>query len=476
MNPRSTGILFLLAVLIGAFIYLYEIRGGEEEQANVSRQKRLFPDLEGDDIELISLLSSDGQRVVAERRGDGWALTAPVEFAADDVALEAIAGQLAQLEVEGRLDAAPRLSDFGLDDLASAVRFRTDETEHVLLIGRRTPVGSNIYIKLQSNPGVAFVASWRIHALGKSTAELRDRRLLVFDHVSTSELDVSWPEGHVALEKRAGEWWITEPVDEVADQETVETLLSDLAFLRADAFLDVVSDEAMRALDRPRLGIAIRGGSAGGSRFELELKLGAELDGQLVARGMGPSLQLVSPQRLEDFPRELIAYRFKQLARFEVSDARRFELAFHPEDSGAGPTVRIEGQLVNGRWVTTPISMDAAKVRALMAELARLEATQIIAEAAGEAEREALGLEPPRVAIRVFDAQQAPLGEVAFGVVRDDRGWLAQRVGAAAIYLLDPQLKGQIPESLEALEADFIERTELIEEATLEPHSQENRE
>ena len=48
MNPRTTGILFLVALLLGAFIYFYEIRGGERRQEAEAEAKRLFAGLETD--------------------------------------------------------------------------------------------------------------------------------------------------------------------------------------------------------------------------------------------------------------------------------------------------------------------------------------------------------------------------------------------------------------------------------------------
>ena len=50
MNPRTTAILALLVAALGAFVWLYEIRGGEarsEEEA----KKRVFRDVKADSID-----------------------------------------------------------------------------------------------------------------------------------------------------------------------------------------------------------------------------------------------------------------------------------------------------------------------------------------------------------------------------------------------------------------------------------------
>ena len=52
MNPRSTGILFVAAAAIAAFLYFYEI-GGEQERADAEEaEKRLFAGLEQEAIGL----------------------------------------------------------------------------------------------------------------------------------------------------------------------------------------------------------------------------------------------------------------------------------------------------------------------------------------------------------------------------------------------------------------------------------------
>lgn len=460
MSPRTTGILFLIALLLGAFIYLYEIRGGEQDPVAAARQKRLFPDVEAGDIESIELTTTDGRRARVERREDGWWLTAPIPFAADDVAVDAMASQLAQIERAGKVEQAGAPEDFGLD--TDSLRFRAEGSEYSLRVGRRTPVGSNTYVRLGSSPEIAFAATWRTQALRKSLTELRDRRVLSFDHVSVSALNVSWPDGRIVAEKRDDGWWITSPVRERADRETIENLLSDLAFLQADDFVDDVVDSQALGLDSPSFRVVLSGEDAEGESFAHELVLGEVRDGSLAAAGRAGAIYRVPAERLRDIPRELIAYRFKDLADFEVSEARRFELVFSDE---AGVSERIEGEFSAGDWATKPFSMAPRKVSALLTELARMEAEAIVAEELGESELAAFGLLPPRLVLRAFDASDTVLGDVQLGVRSEEMGWLARRSDASTVFRLDPSLVSDIPESFDALRADFGAEAEAPEEA-----------
>ncbi|HME69839.1 MAG TPA: hypothetical protein VKM54_08220, partial [Myxococcota bacterium] len=60
MSPRVTLLLFLLAASLGAFVYLYEIRGADQRKEAEAKAKRLFPGVEVSDIDGIFLTTTEG--------------------------------------------------------------------------------------------------------------------------------------------------------------------------------------------------------------------------------------------------------------------------------------------------------------------------------------------------------------------------------------------------------------------------------
>ena len=110
--------------------------------------------------------------------------------------------------------------------------------------------------------------------------------------------------------------------------------------------------------------------------------------------------------------------------------------------------------------------MAPERAAALVAELAYLEGIDIVADDLGAAERSALGLRPPRVAIRVWgegeSGASAPLlAELSIGREQPGRGVFAKRRDGDVVYLLDPALAAEIPFSVEAFRQGFIERAEV---------------
>jgi hypothetical protein len=463
---RSTGILLVVAVLLGAFIYLYEMREETSGASDEAAEALVFPGVESDAIEAIELDTTDARHARVERRDTGWMLVEPLSFGGDDVAIEAIASALAQLEAAGRVEGGADAGDFGLGDGADEVAFEIAGDRRVLRIGAGTPVGSNTYVQIGEGGELAYVQTWRINALRKSLGEIRNRRILDFDHAAVSEISVRWPDGRAELERRGEEWWLTQPLEERADQRVVQNLLSDLAFLQAEDFIDERPPEDELGMAAPRFQVVI-GGEKGGSEpspFKLGFAIGADRAGALVARGSGGHLYALPPGRLDDFPRSLFAYRFKELARFEVADARRFELIYLLGDEGSETGLHtVSGKLVDDAWQTAPDEMDPQRASAMVTELARLEASELVADALGEDERAAIELAPPRLTVRVYGAgtaEQGQAGEVvladfALGSQQPGRGILARRADSPVIYRVAEVTSAVVPQSPEALRAEF---------------------
>lgn len=456
MSFRQSGLLLVVAVLLGVFIYLYEMADESAGPDGAAAETLAFPGIEAEAISAIELDTSDGVRARAERRDGHWMLVEPLSFRGDNVTIEAIASALAQLEVAGRVGQGPALEAFGLAEAGTELAFEVEGGRRAIRIGTTTPVGSNTYVQLGEGGDVVFVQTWRTNALRKSLKELRNRRILDFDHASLGSVSVRWPEGRVELERRGDEWWIREPLDAPADQRSVQNLLSDLAFLQAEGFIDERPEDDDLGLTAPRFQVVLGGETVEGGSFKLGFAIGADRGGALVARGSDGHLYELAPGRLDDFPRDLFAYRFKELARFEVADARRFELIYRVvrEQAETG-VVTVTGSLVEDAWTTEPESMDPGRASAMVAELARLDADGLVAEALGDDELASLGLAPARLTIRVFGEDDEPLADLALGILQEGRGILARRADSPVIYRLDEVVADIVPQSPLSIREDF---------------------
>ena len=464
MNPRTTGLLALVACLLGTFVYLYEIEGQDGREAVLESEKRLFPGVEASSVDSLELTTNDGEAARFERREGVWRVVSPVEGAGDAVALDAIAGALSQLARAGSVKTAPGdLAQFGLGDAAQIVRFEADGTGHALRVGKPTPVGGNVYVASEDGSDVAYVERFRLNAWKRSLAELRERRILTFDAGEVERLGVSWPEQagvfELVLVRDADHvWQIEKPIAARADQEQVNTLLSNLGYLEASGFVDVRTPAVEDALRETA--ISFRWSTAGSeqeSRFRIA-GLFSEGDGGRLVESEGGGLRLIAAERLDDFERRLTDYRDKELIQVDGASLERIELEFATAAGAEGRSVVLVQK--QGVWSADGRELDPEAIAGLAANLASLRASDIAADEMGEAELASVGLAPPAVRVRMVSGTGAAgaSGEAASPVVElgrldPERGLFARRGTDPTVFLLPASLAESLPLSLADLEA-----------------------
>ncbi len=458
MNPRTTAILFAVALGLGAFVWLYEIEGEQGRRDAEAREKRLFPEVESEGIEWVALRTTDDRAVRAERSNGGWQLVEPIAFPADDFALDAVASALAELSSESIFEDPQEASVYGLDDEATELRFAAAGREYALRTGDKTPLGSNHYARILDDEPVYTVPSFRVNALRKSLEDLRDKRILDFDASAVEALTASWPGGRVVLARTEGAWRLESPVEADVDEQTVDDLLSDLSFLRAASFADEPPGDEVTGLDEPAFAVELTVAAEGAEPRAVAFVVGSrEEDGHRYVRAGRPTLFRIRSERLDDFPREVVDYRFKELARFTPLEAQTVELVFHPE---GGEAVGVTAIRDAGEWRSQPEVIEPAKIRRMLEDLARLEADEVLAESAGPEELAGLGLDPPRVSLVVLSEEDddgaEKLAELRLGEIQGSEGIVAQRADRDTVFRVDYELAEHVPVSIEALRNRFL--------------------
>jgi hypothetical protein len=466
VNPRTTGILFLLLAALGAFVWFYEIEGEAGRKDAEAAAKRLFPGVEASAVEQVELTTSDGQRARLERRDSQWRLAAPLDAVADGFTADAIAAALAQLGSEAAIESPQPLAVYGLEDEGRDLAFQAGGARHVLRLGKSAPIGGNRYAWVEGQTRVYTVAGVAVNAFSKALDDLREKRLLRFDAGAARRVTLRWPGGQVALARGEDERWkLEQPLVGPADETTVEKLLNDLSFLRASGFVDAPTPEQRKALATPELEVEVtlEPEEKGKQARQLALAIGAREggEGDRLARAEGPGLLRIPSERLQDFPREVGSYRFRELSRFEPEQAERLEIAFQPPGEAAVTITALRG---DEGWSSTPEAIDERRLEALIDELSRLRATRILADAMGESELRELGLAPPAARFTV-SGKQGSLAQVDLGIVRGSDGVVAQSSGGASVYLLAPSVADVMPVSLEALRSRFLAKPEPAEGA-----------
>ena len=124
--------------------------------------------------------------------------------------------------------------------------------------------------------------------------------------------------------------------------------------------------------------------------------------------------------------------------------------------------VTIEGTNDDaGGWTTKPDAMQEGLASRIVAEVARLRAEDIAADAMGPDELAGVGLAPPRATLRVFgkpaaEGGEAPLlADLLFGIAKGGRIY-AKVPDRTTVYALSDELAEHVPMSLEAYRNRFV--------------------
>jgi hypothetical protein len=442
MKSRGTLALLAVAVALGLYVWLVEIRGAEKKLEAESAARTIVA-IAPAGVTGLTLPTSDAAPAVLTRAADAtWQLEAPVVYPADPDAVERALRALEKIESTSEI--APIPSDrepFGLGADRKIVEIRAGEAApQTLYLGANTPVGGGRYLELANDPNRIFtVSSTALPDLEPTLVGLREKRVLRLPSSEITELSVR--SGGVLIAKAAKTetgWSLVEPEAAPADVEKITSLLEDLALARASAFEDAPKPRAAYGFAGPSLEVEVRAGE------RVERLAIATADGRTwLERAGDPVILEVNEIVRTGVPTAFFDYRAKRVLTFDVESAKAVELVFPRTNESQRVTRDGEGW----KSAKTDVTLKPIEVEDLLDALAALDATSVI-EASPD--RAALGLEPALATIRVYGDGDALLGEVSFGDPHPDDGLPALSSQSPLVWRVSNDVGRAVPLSPEA--------------------------
>ncbi len=372
----AIGTVFLVLL---AFVYFYEIKGGEERRQEAEKSKQLFV-FQDDDAQRLELLRGADALVLGKGTG-GWNLSAPMTDGADQEAVERYLRNLRECErekvvVDSAAVTAEQAAQYGLDAPQLKVRLQTEDgTEQVVAFGADSPTDRFTYAQLQGdNPEIFVVRAWRFDNLDKRAFDLRDRRVLAFAKDEVMQVQRWGTGGGAALARSEPGWQMREPVAARADADAVDGLLDKIDQAEIQAFVAEEPDTAALAT----YGLGARASQVeiallvGADRAEKRLAIGgADEQGRWYARDASrPQVFLVDSTLVQELTKDIADLRDKKPLRFERDQVERIVLM-----RGAATAFAADKD-TSGVWhLSDPMGRDAKswKLNSLLSDLEQLE-------------------------------------------------------------------------------------------------------
>ncbi len=447
MSFRATLILAGIALALGLYVYLVEIRGAGRREEAEEAAKRLV-NVEADAITRLELSTSDGPaaRLVRDADGESWRLEAPLEFPADAGQVSHLLDALGRLKSESTLDAPPEdLALFGLGAESKRVRVWVDEELAAeIRFGGNTPVGSARYATLGDPPERLFtVPTAQASALGPRLFDLRDKRMVKVDPEDVQRLTLSEYRTRVATVERSEDGWkIVAPAEELGDSERIERLIQDLVIARATESVDEPGPPAEYGLDNPEVEVELE--TAQGSH---RVMIGRVQDRAYVRVNDEAIVYRTADRLVMGMPRTLFAFRYKRVFDAEVGEVKRIEIAF-PRDATTHVLLKEDG---DWRHENVEVELNSFSVEDVLWALENLDAVAIV-----EQSNPALGLDPARVRVRLLDEEGAELGWLELGDPAPGEGIPARSSRRDTLWRVDTEIGDDVPLSEEAFQRNFV--------------------
>ena len=264
MKFKSTAILFVLFLGLGAYVYFSEYRGADQRQKQEEAKKKAFQ-VEDKDITEISLTYPD-RTISAVKKGEKqWEMTSPAGVEADSDEWQLLASDIPKIEREADTVAqnAQDLTPFGLKDPAVKVNAKTKDGKTIdIAFGADNPRKTFTYAKSGTSNDVFLTASNWEKTFTKTVSDLRNKKVLEFEPDDIDGVKVAQGSMELEAQKSGENWQLKKPIDAKADNGDLSTFISTVRFARANSFPDPPVDAKTAGLDQPAIKITLHDGKA----------------------------------------------------------------------------------------------------------------------------------------------------------------------------------------------------------------------
>ncbi len=270
MRLHFTIALLILNVAAFAIIFMIDSRGDEE--GNFENQPTVvlgsfITDLDRLEVRL-RLPDQPEQTRVLLKRDERWQLTDPVDWPANDLAVDLILNELTGLEVKAayRVDEIREvnrtLADYGLDQPMVELTYGRQDSRGTIRLSNLNFVGDNAHLLTPDGERVLVVDRGLLDSLTLELNELRDQRVFRIEPFQIESLavevnsELAAAGESVRIERVDSDWRFNAPFNAPADSLQLGPIVTQLTGLRVQGFADKATLEET-GLDHPAMRVSL---------------------------------------------------------------------------------------------------------------------------------------------------------------------------------------------------------------------------
>lgn len=204
----TTWILIAALVTIVGYFFLVDEKNRARSVAERKLNAKLFP-YRSEDVERFVLVNPKGERIEVARSGSGWKVVSPVEAPGEGPEISSFVDQIVPGRKISELDNVRNFADYGLDKPFATLIISSagSAAPDTLLVGDKTPAGSNCYLRLGSSPRVLISNELARNLMNKGLFHFRDKNFLPEGSQFIEALEIRNGSKRIRLVKHDGYWW-----------------------------------------------------------------------------------------------------------------------------------------------------------------------------------------------------------------------------------------------------------------------------
>jgi hypothetical protein len=242
MNLVKTLVLFVIFAILAAYVYFYEIQGGEEREL-VEQAAQKIISFNKDSVKIIEIRSVFN-RFVFKRMEDTWRIKKPVETGADKATIDGLISSITNMKMERSFTIKDgEQKDYGLVGRSYLVIFQFNNGKRdSVRFGDDTPVGSNVFAS-KGDTVVYTVASSVKNSVTKNLFDWRDKSLTKVKQTDVNEFKLKNSNGSFHFVKEGNNWLIKKPRETRAENSTVDAVLRKFESGKAKSVISETTDK-----------------------------------------------------------------------------------------------------------------------------------------------------------------------------------------------------------------------------------------
>ncbi len=452
MNPKKTIALALVAVLVIAF-YIWDKQKVAQEK-KLEEESKDFLVAESKDIMKLSI-DRNGKKIKAERDGESWKITEPVNWPGDKYAWNSIADNLTSAKIDRTLpDEGETLADQDLEKwglkppkLSVAATIRADSKEITFGLGNNPPGGRNsVFATSTEKTGKAFIIPQAIvTSASKELRDLRNRKIMDirFDDKKITRLEVNNKDLAIAAVKGNGESWQLEKpfvsrIDTAQLRKLVDKLGNDASNIIDDATEGQVQDLGL-ASDQLASATRYKVFTGDSSQTFYVGKFSLKEKAYVGKREGTDSLFVLAKEFFNDQPKHADELRPKKALSLETWNTETLSAT-------AETQLLYSAAKKDGKWRLVSPESATGERDAIEAVIRAFNDNKIIGFAEGLGSDADLGLDKPRLILKATGKDQSET--ILFGKEADGKIYAAW-AGSPDRFIVDKKL-------FEAVKKDYL--------------------